>query len=74
MVNAYITSVGACLPGEPLDNEELAARYGGDRREGALRGRVLAANGIRQRHYAVDDPQQLLSLIFKMAGCIDWSS
>jgi 3-oxoacyl-[acyl-carrier-protein] synthase-3 len=56
MTNAYITGLGAYLPGEPVDNEELAARFGdGTRRDAAVRGRVLAANGIRTRHYALDE-------------------
>ena len=56
MTDAYITGVGAYLPGEPVDNEELAARFGdGSRRDAAVRGRVLAANGIRTRHYALGE-------------------
>ena len=56
MTDAYITGIGAYLPGEPVDNEELAARFGdGTRRDAALRRRVLAANGIRTRHYALDE-------------------
>jgi 3-oxoacyl-[acyl-carrier-protein] synthase-3 len=56
MTQAYITGTGAYLPGEPVDNQQLAARFGdGTRRDAALRRRVLAANGIRTRHYAVDD-------------------
>src|SRR5450755_122224 len=56
MTQAYITGVGAYLPGDPVDNEQLAARFGdGTARGAALRNRALAANGIRTRHYAVDD-------------------
>ena len=56
MTDAYITGVGAYLPGEPVDNEELAARFGdGTTRDAAVRGRVLAANGIRTRHYALGE-------------------
>ena len=56
MTDAYITGVGAYLPGEPVDNEELAARFGdGTSRDAAVRGRVLAANGIRTRHYALGE-------------------
>lgn len=56
MTQAYITGVGAYLPGDPVDNEQLAARFGdGTTRDAALRTRALAANGIRTRHYAVDD-------------------
>src|SRR5215472_13052952 len=56
MTEAYITGAGAYLPGDPIDNEQLAARFGdGTARDAALRGRALAANGIRTRHYAVDE-------------------
>lgn len=51
-MTAYITGVGAYLPGDPLDNDEAARRLG-DPRPG-LRKRVMAANGIRTRHYALD--------------------
>ena len=55
MTEAYITGVGAYLPGDPIDNEQLADRFGdGAPRGDALRQRALAANGIRTRHYAVD--------------------
>jgi 3-oxoacyl-[acyl-carrier-protein] synthase-3 len=55
MTDAYITGVGAYLPGDPIDNEQLAARFGdGTTRDAALRRWALAANGIRIRHYAVD--------------------
>ena len=56
MTEAYITGAGAYLPGDPIDNAQLAARFGdGTARDAALRHRALAANGIRARHYAVDD-------------------
>jgi 3-oxoacyl-[acyl-carrier-protein] synthase-3 len=56
MTQAYITGAGAYLPGDPIDNEQLAARFGdGTARSAALRRRALAANGIMTRHYAVDD-------------------
>jgi 3-oxoacyl-[acyl-carrier-protein] synthase III len=56
MNEAYITGTGAFLPGDPVDNEQLAGRFGTDTpRAAALRRRTLAANGIKTRHYAVDD-------------------
>ncbi|HTJ67759.1 MAG TPA: iron-containing redox enzyme family protein [Actinospica sp.] len=69
MTEAYITGVGAYLPGEPVDNEELAARFGdGTRRDAAVRGRVLAANGIRTRHYALDEKSQTVELNEELAA------
>jgi 3-oxoacyl-[acyl-carrier-protein] synthase III len=52
--DVYITGCGAYLPGEPVDNEEMARRLGAGPGTAALRERVLAANGIRTRHYALD--------------------
>jgi 3-oxoacyl-[acyl-carrier-protein] synthase III len=53
MTQAYITGTGAFLPGEPVGNAELAARFGdGTTRDTVVRDRVLAANEIRTRHYA----------------------
>jgi len=55
MTQAYITGVGAYLPGDPIDNQQLADRFGDATARGAtLRQRALAANGIRTRHYAVN--------------------
>jgi len=54
MTEAYITGLGAYLPGDPIDNQQLAERFGdGTARDAALRRRALAANGIRTRHYAL---------------------
>ncbi|MFC7481906.1 3-oxoacyl-[acyl-carrier-protein] synthase III C-terminal domain-containing protein [Luedemannella flava] len=50
----YLTGCGAYLPGEPLDNDEIARRLGAADSSKAARERVLAANGIRTRHYALD--------------------
>ena len=69
MTEAYITGVGAYLPGDPIGNEELAARFGdGSARGGALRRRALAANGIRTRHYAVDDQGMTVMLNEELAA------
>ncbi|MCC3763081.1 iron-containing redox enzyme family protein [Glycomyces sp. TRM65418] len=54
-MNAFITAAGAYLPGPPVGNDEIAALLGGvDERGDRLRRRVLAANGIAKRHYALD--------------------
>lgn len=68
MTHAYITGVGAYLPGDPVDNERLAARFrDGSMPGAALRSRTLAANGIRTRHYAVDDKGSTLMLNEELA-------
>lgn len=54
--SAYITGLGSYLPGDPVDNDGIAARLGGvDAVTERIRRRVLEANGIRQRHYALDE-------------------
>jgi 3-oxoacyl-[acyl-carrier-protein] synthase III len=69
MNEVYITGTGAFLPGDPVDNEQLAARFGGDtRRSAALRRRTLAANGITTRHYAVDEAGRTLMLNEELAA------
>jgi 3-oxoacyl-[acyl-carrier-protein] synthase-3 len=69
MTDAYITGVGAYLPGRPVSNTELAARFGdGSTRGAALRRRALAANGIRTRHYAVDDKGMTVMLNEELAA------
>ena len=55
MADAYLTGSGAYLPGEPLDHDAIAQRLGSAGTGAALRRRVLAANGIRTRHYALDE-------------------
>jgi 3-oxoacyl-[acyl-carrier-protein] synthase-3 len=54
-MNAYITSTGAFLPGPPIANDEMEdilGRVGG--KPSRLKSRILKANGIRTRHYAID--------------------
>ena len=68
MNEAYITATGAFLPGDPVDNEQLAARFGADSpRAARLLRRTLAANGIKTRHYATDERGQTLMLNEELA-------
>jgi 3-oxoacyl-[acyl-carrier-protein] synthase-3 len=53
---AYLTGFGRYLPGPPVDNDGIVARLGGDDPVTArIRRRILEANGIRRRHYALDE-------------------
>ena len=69
MNEAYITGTGAFLPGDPVDNEQLAVRFGADtpRAAGSL-SRTLALNGIKTRHYAVDATGMTLLLNEELAA------
>jgi 3-oxoacyl-[acyl-carrier-protein] synthase-3 len=69
MTEAYITGIGAYLPGEPVDNEQLMTRLtDGTARSARLGRQALAANGIRTRHYAVDDRGRTLMLNEELAA------
>ncbi|WP_100444768.1 3-oxoacyl-[acyl-carrier-protein] synthase III C-terminal domain-containing protein [Glycomyces xiaoerkulensis] len=66
---AFITAAGAYLPGEPVGNDRIADRLGGvDERGDRLRRRILAANGITSRHYALDDEGRTTELNEELAA------
>ncbi|GAB3651014.1 3-oxoacyl-[acyl-carrier-protein] synthase III C-terminal domain-containing protein [Glycomyces tarimensis] len=66
---AFITAAGAYLPGPPVANDEIAARLGGvDARGDRLRRRILAANGITSRHYALDEQGRTTELNEELAA------
>ena len=67
-MSAYITSVGSFLPGDPIGNDELenylgTLPVGSDR----LKKRMLDANGIEKRHYAIDRNGRTLMLNEELA-------
>lgn len=69
MTEAYITGIGAYLPGGPVCNSELAARLGDGTRRGTALGRqALMANGIRTRHYATDEQGRTVLLNEELAA------
>jgi len=52
---AYITAVGAFLPGEPVSNADLEATLGQvNGKASRSMGPVLRSNGITSRHYAIN--------------------
>ena len=68
-MNAYLTAAGAFLPGEPVDNDSID-RHLGSLGDGSRRvaERMLAANGIKTRHYALDDRGRLTMLNEQIAA------
>ncbi|HEY6629460.1 MAG TPA: iron-containing redox enzyme family protein [Acidimicrobiia bacterium] len=66
-MSAYITSVGSYLPGEPIGNDEIESYLGGSIGSDRLRRRMLEANGIEKRHYAIDRQGQTLMLNEELA-------
>lgn len=65
----YITAAGTFLPGEPVSNEDIESRLGplGEGSE-RIRRRMLAANGIRTRHYALAQGGHLTMLNEEIAA------
>ena len=53
--HVYLKSAGYHLPGNPVDNEAMDAFIAPlNRISGRIKQRILAENGIKQRHYAID--------------------
>ena len=54
-MTVYINQTGAFLPGEPVDNDHIEAHLGlVHGKPSRLKKRILKANGIQTRHYAMD--------------------
>lgn len=54
-MNAFITGVSSFLPGKPISNDEIDNCLGKAERQSAKTKRIiLAKNGIKTRHYAID--------------------
>ena len=68
MNNCYITSTGSYLPGEPVDNENIKEYLGTVIGEGRVRSKILKANGIETRHYALDKKQNETHSLYEMAA------
>ena len=68
MTNCYITSTGSYLPGEPVDNENIEQYLGNVIGEGRVRQKILNANGIQTRHYALDKKQNATHSLYKLAA------
>ncbi len=53
--DVFIAGTGFHLPGEPIDNDAMDAFIAPiNRISGRIKQRILAENGIRTRHYAID--------------------
>jgi 3-oxoacyl-[acyl-carrier-protein] synthase-3 len=78
-VTAFITSTASFLPGPPIDNEQIEDVLGlVAGRRSRLKSRILKANGIRTRHYAIDAQHNTTHSNVDMAvaaatGCLDRS-
>jgi 3-oxoacyl-[acyl-carrier-protein] synthase-3 len=68
MTNCYITSTGSYLPGEAVDNENIGQYLGHLMWEGKVRQKILSANGIESRHYALDKKQNATHSLYELAA------
>src|SRR3989441_780147 len=66
--DVYITAAGAYLPGEPVDNDRIENVLGLiDGEPSRLKKRILKSNGIKTRHYALDEDGQTTELNEELA-------
>ena len=68
MADCYITSTGSYLPGEPVNNENIQQYLGKVIGEGQVRSKILKANGIETRHYALDKKQNATHSLYELAA------
>ncbi len=68
MTSCYITSTGSYLPGEAVDNESISQYLGNLMGEGRVRKKILSANGIEKRHYALDKKQNATHSLYELAA------
>ncbi len=68
MNHSYITSTGSFLPNSPVDNENIKEYLGKVIGEDRVRQKILKANGIETRHYALDKNQDETHNLYKIAS------
>ncbi len=67
--HTYITGTSSFLPGEPVDNAAMDQFIGSiNRMSGRIKQRILAENGIRTRHYALDAAGNSLHSVASMGA------
>jgi 3-oxoacyl-[acyl-carrier-protein] synthase-3 len=66
-MDAYITGVGSYLPGDPVGNDDIEQYLGSSTGSERIRRRMLEANGIEKRHYAIDSEGKTLMLNEELA-------
>ena len=68
MLDCYITSTGAFLPGQPIDNKSIAQYLGTTIGESKVKEKILSVNGIDTRHYALDENQNETHSAYELAA------
>lgn len=68
-MDVYINSTGAYLPGPAIDNDEIEQVLGlVNGKPSRLKKKILAANGIKSRHYAINAKHETLISNSQMAA------
>ncbi|MCB0354749.1 MAG: hypothetical protein KDD64_14530 [Bdellovibrionales bacterium] len=68
MRECYITKTGAYLPGRAVQNHEIERYLGAAAGEEGVKEKILALNGIRQRHYALDEEQNETHSLYELGA------
>jgi 3-oxoacyl-[acyl-carrier-protein] synthase III len=68
-MNCYITATGSFLPGDPIPNEAIPLFLGELDGEAQIRSKILRMNGIKSRHYALDENQNPTHDLYDLAVC-----
>lgn len=68
MGHCYITSTGSFLPNKPVHNESIKEYLGKVIGENRVRQKILGANGIETRHYALDKNQDETHSLYEIAS------
>ncbi len=67
-MDVFITAAGAYFPGAPVDNDRIESVLGLiDGKPSRLKKRILKSNGIRTRHYALDEQGRTTELNEELA-------
>lgn len=67
--DAYIVATGAYLPGKPIGNDEMEGYLGMvNGKPSRYRRRILQSNGIKSRHYAIDEKGEMTHLTDQLAS------
>lgn len=67
--DAYIIATGSFLPGKPIGNDEIESVLGlVNGKKSRYKRRILQSNGIKSRHYALDENGHMTHLTEEMAS------
>ena len=67
-MDCFITRTGSYLPGLPISNTDIPRYLGELSGESRVRDKVLYLNGIKQRHYALDEQQNATHDVYDLAA------